>query len=82
MNVEFFNEFGRTNPTLPLQEAGQIVCGNACRLDWEKVCPKNEGDEIYIMGNPPYLGSSLISNEQKTDMDFVFLGLNNYKKLE
>jgi hypothetical protein len=82
MNVEFFNEFGRTNPTLPLQEAGQIVCGNACRLDWEVVCPKNEGDEIYIMGNPPYLGSSLISNEQKTDMDFVFLGLNNYKKLD
>jgi type I restriction-modification system DNA methylase subunit len=35
MNVEFFNEFGRTNPTLPLQEAGQSVCGNACRLDWE-----------------------------------------------
>lgn len=57
MNVEFFNEFGRTNPTLPLQDAGQIVCGNACRLDWERVCPKNEGDEIYIMGNPPYLGS-------------------------
>ena len=56
MNVEFFNEFGRTNPTLPLQEAGQIVCGNACRLDWEIVCPINEGDEIYILGNPPYIG--------------------------
>jgi type I restriction-modification system DNA methylase subunit len=82
MNVEFFNEFGRTNPTLPLQEAGQIVCGNACRLDWEKVCPKNEVDEIYIMGNPPYLGSSIQSSQQKSDMAFVFQGFKNYKNLD
>lgn len=72
MNVEFFNEFGRTNPTLPLQEAGQIVCGNACRLDWEQVCPKNDGDEIYIMGNPPYLGSKNLDTNQRSDMDLVF----------
>ena len=82
MNVEFFNEFGRTNPTLPLQEAGQIICGNACRLDWEKVCPKNEGDEIYIMGNPPYLGSSLQSLVQKEDMSHVFSGIEGYKNLD
>ena len=72
MNVEFFNEFGRTNPTLPLQEAGQVICGNACRLDWEKVCPKNEGDEIYIMGNPPYIGSKNLDKSQRSDMDLVF----------
>ncbi len=82
MNVEFFNEFGRTNPTLPLQEAGQIVCGNACRIDWEKVCPKNDGDEIYIMGNPPYLGSRNQDKMQKSDMDFTFKGINDYKKLD
>lgn len=82
MNVEFFNEFGRTNPTLPLQEAGQIVCGNACRLDWEKVCPKNEGDEIYIMGNPPYLGSSMQNSTQKGDMAIVFKEYKNYKNLD
>ncbi len=72
MNVEFFNEFGSTNPTLPLQEAGQIVCGNACRLDWEMVCPKNEGDEIYILGNPPYIGSKNLNKNQRLDMDLVF----------
>ena len=82
MNVEFFNEFGRTNPTLPLQEAGQIVCGNACRLDWEKVCPKNEGDEIYIMGNPPYLGGKSQSKTQKEDMSIVFHDVKNYKELD
>jgi type I restriction-modification system DNA methylase subunit len=82
MNVEFFNEFGRTNPTLPLQEAGQIVCGNACRLDWEKVCPKNEGDEIYIFGNPPYLGSSVQDSVQKDDMRIVLKYLKSYKNLD
>lgn len=82
MNVEFFNEFGRTNPTLPLQEAGQIVCGNACRLDWEKVCPKNDGDEIYILGNPPYLGSSLLSSFQKEDVSIVFGKISGSNNLD
>lgn len=82
MNVEFFNEFGRTNPTLPLQEAGQIVCGNACRLDWEKVCPKNEGDEIFIMGNPPYLGYARQNQIQKEDMEIIFKSNCDFKKLD
>ena len=68
MNVEFFKEFGRTNPTLPLTDAGNIVQGNACRLDWEEVCPKGENDEIYILGNPPYLGSKIQNKEQKEDL--------------
>jgi hypothetical protein len=82
MNVEFFNEFRRTNPTLPLQEAGQIVCGNACRLDWEKVCSKNDGDEIYIMGNPPYLGARNQNEEQKADMKSILGKLNGYNNLD
>jgi len=82
MNVEFYNEFGRTNPTLPLKNAGQIVQGNATRLDWEVVCPKNKGDEIYILGNPPYLGSSMQSSEQKGEMKAVFSGIKSYKNLD
>ena len=80
MNVEFFKEFGRTNPTLPLTDAGNIVQGNACRLDWEEVCPKNENDEIYILGNPPYLGSRNQTTLQKEDLKFVFK--NKYKSLD
>jgi len=49
MNQAFKKEFGRCKPALPLQETGNIVKGNACRIDWETVCPKNEGDEIYIL---------------------------------
>ena len=72
MNVEFYKEFGRTEPTLPLKDAGNIVHGNATRLDWEKVCPKSKEDEIYVLGNPPYLGARLLEDIQKSDMAFVF----------
>ena len=82
MNQEFFKAFGRTKPALPLQQTGSIVYGNATRVDWEMVCPKNDTDEIYILGNPPYLGYALQSSEQKSDMSFVFKSLDNYKKLD
>jgi hypothetical protein len=82
MNQEFFKAFGRTKPALPLQQTGSIVHGNSTRIDWETVCPKNEGDEIYILGNPPYLGSSMQNAEQKDDMALVFKGFNNYKNLD
>ncbi|MDA9345146.1 N-6 DNA methylase [Flavobacteriales bacterium] len=80
MNVQFFKEFGRTNPPLPLKDAGNITHGNAVRVDWETVCPKNENDEIYILGNPPYLGSRNQDKDQKEDMKFVFK--RDYKSLD
>ncbi len=82
MNQLFFKEFGRTRPALPLMETGNIVHGNACRLDWEVVCPKHENEEVYILGNPPYLGSSLQSVQQKNDMSLVFNTFANYKNLD
>ncbi|MDP8217681.1 MAG: N-6 DNA methylase [Candidatus Theseobacter exili] len=82
MNVEFFREFGRTNPTLPLKDAGKIIQGNACRLDWEVICPKNKEDEIYLLGNPPYLGQKKQNKEQKEDLKFLFDEFSNYKTLD
>ena len=85
MNKEFVDElhdFGKAKPILPLKEAGHITQGNATRLDWEIVCPKGKNDEIYILGNPPYLGSSMQNKEQKEDMLVVFKGFKNYKNLD
>jgi len=82
MNVEFFKEFRRTNPTLPLTDSGNIVQGNACRLDWEEVCPKNVNNEIYILGNPPYLGTRNQNKEHKSDMSFTFQNKKNFKSLD
>lgn len=83
MNQVFENElmdYGRSKPILPLKEAGNITHGNAARVDWEVACPKKENDEIYIIGNPPYLGSRNQDAEQKADMEAVFR--KDYKSLD
>ena len=73
MNCKFKEEFGVTRPTLPLTESGHIVCGNACRLNWEDVCPKNDAKaEIYLPSNPPYEGARKQNTDQKQDMAYVF----------
>ncbi len=82
MNVAFFKEFGQTAPPLPLPEGGHIVHGNATRLDWEEVCPKEDGDEIYILGNPPYLGSRNQEKSHKEDMELILGHIKDYKKLD
>ncbi|MGP9669785.1 DNA methyltransferase [Pseudoalteromonas sp. AOP31-A2-14] len=70
MNVEFKAEFGECEPTLPLQNGGQIMCGNATLLAWESICPKD--GEIMVFGNPPYLGFSQQSQEQKAEIKKVW----------
>lgn len=79
MNVEFKQKFGTSIPLIPLREAGAIRCGNAARLDWQEVCPNNGEEEIYLIGNPPYVGSSMQTKEQKADFPFVF-GKRKYAK--
>jgi hypothetical protein len=82
MNLEFYKAFGRTSPSLPLQNGGNIVHGNATRLDWEEVCPKNVGDEIYILGNPPYVGTRNQDKNHKSDIDFAFGNFTKRRKLD
>lgn len=88
MNMAFKAKFGYTAAVLPLRNSGHIVCGNALKLDWREVCPNKdlEGNEfeVYICGNPPFLGKSNQTREQRqyqskvtdgikagSDLDFV-----------
>jgi hypothetical protein len=72
-NARFHAVFGRMPSLLPLQAGGKITCGNALRLDWEEICPPpKDGEEVYIAGNPPFLGSTYQSKEQKADLAFIF----------
>jgi hypothetical protein len=85
MNKEFVEELhglGKAKPILPLKEAGNIIQGNATRLDWKTVCPIDLADEVYILGNPPYLGYSRQDAEQKADMSIVCSKMVDYKKLD
>lgn len=70
-------------PALPLTDAGSIVPGNALRKEWADVCPPAAGVEIYVVGNPPYLGRANQTPEQKQDIIKVFSPLTNkFKKLD
>lgn len=72
-NALFQQAFGRKPADLPLRDAANIICDNALRVNWEAVCPVPEdGGEVFIAGNPPYLGKGKLTAEQKADMDFVF----------
>lgn len=83
MNVKFHDAFGVQPKTLPLKPSGNIVCGNACRIDWNTVCPHDKEDEVYIMGNPPYVGSSLQTEDNKADMEFAIGDIcSGWKKLD
>ena len=72
MNREFFEKFRVDLPLIPLKETGQIHQGNATRIEWQAVCLNTGKEEIYLIGNPPYAGSSMQSADQKTDFSFVF----------
>ena len=56
---------------LPLKSYANIVEGNALRIDWESVVPKEKLN--YIMGNPPFVGYSLQSKEQKSDILSIYV---------
>jgi hypothetical protein len=43
-------------------------------LEQPEIDFENEGGETYICGNPPYLGSTWQSNEQKEDLKLIFDG--------
>ncbi|MBK0420594.1 class I SAM-dependent DNA methyltransferase [Leucobacter sp. CSA2] len=79
MNVEFRQKFGTDIPLIPLREMGQVKQGNAIRLDWNSVCENDGKTEIYLIGNPPYLGSRNQKPEHKEDLKSV---TPNFKSLD
>lgn len=65
---------------LPLKSYANITEGNALRLDWESVVPKQKLN--YIMGNPPFVGARMMGSEQKDDVNATFPGWKNAGNLD
>jgi len=82
MNLLFKDIFKCSRPTLPLTSLVNIHKENSLRVNWDSICSKDIESEIFVIGNPPYLGSSMQTNEQKTDLDTVFKGSDNYRNLD
>lgn len=63
MNLELSTTFGLYQARIPLREPATIVHADALKIDWEEVVSKNRLS--YILGNPPFVGSKLMSKEQR-----------------
>lgn len=82
MNLEAENEINLKSAFLPLRDAGNITQGNALRLDWNEILPHHSEDEIYLIGNPPYIGHSIQNAEQKEDLKITIGEPFHYKKID
>ncbi len=63
---------------LPLKNYATVVRANALRIDWATVAP----NVTYIIGNPPFVGARLKSDEQARDIQIVFGGWQNLGNLD
>ena len=64
---------------LPLKSYTNITEGNALRIDWNDVVPKE--DLNYIMGNPPFIGKKEQTESNKQDMKLV-IPIKKFKQLD
>lgn len=55
---------------LPLKTNAYITEGNALKMDWNNILQSDECS--YIMGNPPFLGTRTMGNNQKQELVEVF----------
>ncbi|MDR4926519.1 DNA methyltransferase [Peribacillus simplex] len=80
LDKEVSNYFGMNIIDFPIKETANIVYGNALRIDWEEVVPKEK--LTYIIGNPPFIGARMMSVEQKEDIVRVFGKIKNVGNLD
>ena len=69
MNLKVSEAFGQLYQRLPLKKSPHIHCANALRADWKKILPPAQCS--YVLGNPPFVGQSYQTIEQKADQHFV-----------
>ena len=72
-NHELARIFGQAPDRLPIDVAAHIHVGNAIRTDWTELLPPAEC--TYIVGNPPFIGMSLMSKEQRDDNQVAFANI-------
>lgn len=67
---------GATPNRFPIKDFAKIVNTNALHCDWTEFVEFD--DNLFVLGNPPFVGSRLQSNEQRRDQEFVWSGTKGY----
>ena len=80
MNLRVSVEFGLYFARVPLVSSASIRHANALQLDWTEVLPAENCS--YVLGNPPFLGKTYQSKEQKADLAAVMQGVHGAGDLD
>jgi hypothetical protein len=80
MNLRVSVEFGLYFARIPLKSTPGIRHANALQLDWSEVLPAERC--TYLLGNPPFLGKTYQSKEQKADLAAVMQGIHGAGDLD
>lgn len=67
---------GQAPDRLPIAITADIRVGNAIDMDWNDVVPASAN--VYVMGNPPFIGMSWLTPEQQADNRTAFTGIDTY----
>lgn len=70
MNQKYKRKFNIDHVDLPLKSSVNIYNTNALQIDWKEILKPT--DDVYILGNPPFIGKQLQTKEQKEDLKSVF----------
>lgn len=60
--------------TLPLEDAAEVIHANSLRTPWQAA--------DYIFGNPPFIGSTYQTKEQKNDLESICGHIKGYGLLD
>jgi len=74
-NLDVSKEFGQYFARFPIPTSPHIVIGNALRKDWNEVLPATHAN--YVLGNPPFVGMSMLDEEQQADNRRAFEELDD-----
>ena len=66
MNTQLSLAFGQVYVRIPLKTSPHIVHGDALEIDWAEILPPE--DCSFVFGNPPFVGQSYQSKEQREQM--------------
>ncbi len=79
-NQEMEEFLGVSPERFPITQSAVIKQANALQISWDSVCPMDEN--TYIMGNPPFNGSRLMTAEQKAETLVLWKGTKSAGNLD
>lgn len=80
MNLESERILEFHEDNLPLKHSVNIINDNALKLDWKEILkPSNN---VYIMGNPPFVGKTEQTKQQKQEMKQIFRNVKSSGELD